>query len=230
MTDKQLRKLSRIELLEMLIQHSKEITRLQEQLEEAHELLEDKYIAIDKAGSIAEASLQINGVFSAAQQAADQYLQNVSLRQNEGEGDDILQERVPAMEAEQTQEAAPQQEDDVVTDAETPAVEAEAEAENPAVGTEHEAESQQDHAVTAPPANTAEAWSEAAAIIAQAQAQAYEMIAKAQEECDEIDGRAKEESQSWWAETSKKMDAFYKERVGLREMLAEQYSSAAEQE
>ena len=92
MTDKQLRKLSRIELLEMLIQHSKEITRLQEQLEEAHELLEDKYIAIDKAGSIAEASLQINGVFSAAQQAADQYLQNVSLRQNEGEGDDILQE------------------------------------------------------------------------------------------------------------------------------------------
>jgi hypothetical protein len=42
--------------------------------------------------------------------------------------------------------------------------------------------------------------------------------------------RAKEESQSWWAETSKKMDAFYKERVGLREMLAEQYSSADEQE
>lgn len=212
MTDKQLRKLSRIELLEMLIQHSKEITRLQEQLEEAHELLEDKYIAIDKAGSIAEASLQINGVFSAAQQAADQYLQNVSLRQNEGEGADILRERVPAADAPSAeQEESP-------SEAEDPAAEA-------------EAEPQQDDTVILPEdPDVEEAQVTAAEILAKAQAQADEMIAKAQEECDEMVRRAKEESQSWWAETSKKMDAFYKERVGLREMLAEQYSSAAEQE
>ena len=215
MTDKQLRKLSRIELLEMLIQHSKEITRLQEQLEEAHELLEDKYIAIDNAGSIAEASLQINGVFSAAQQAADQYLQNVSLRQNEGEGADILQERVPAADA-----PSAEKEESPAPEAETPAEEAEV-----------EAEPQQDDAVILPEdPEVEEAQATAAEILAKAQAQADEMIAKAQEECDEMVRRAKEESQSWWAETSKKMDAFYKERVGLREMLAEQYSSAAEQE
>lgn len=225
MTDKQLRKLSRIELLEMLIQHSKEITRLQEQLEEAHELLEDKYIAIDNAGSIAEASLQINGVFSAAQLAADQYLQNVSLRKTDGEGDDILQERVSAMEAAQTQYAAPQQEKDTAAE-EAPA----SDAETPAVKDEFEAEPQQDDAAPGIPADmtTAQAWSEAAAIVAQAQAQADEMIAKAQAECDEMVRRAKEESQSWWAETSKKMDAFYKERVGLREMLAEQYNTSAQ--
>ena len=212
MTDKQLRKLSRIELLEMLIQHSKEITRLQEQLEEAHELLEDKYIAIDNAGSIAEASLQINGVFSAAQQAADQYLQNVSLRQNEGEGADILQERFPAADAPSAEKK-----------------ESPSEAEDPAA--EAEAEPQQDDTVILPvDPEVEEAQATAAEILAKAQAQADEMIAKAQEECDEMVRRAKEESQSWWAETSKKMDAFYKERVGLREMLAEQYSSAAEQE
>jgi hypothetical protein len=56
------------------------------------------------------------------------------------------------------------------------------------------------------------------------------MIAKARDKCDEMVRRAEEESQSWWAATSKKMDAFYEERVGLREMLVEQYSSAAEQE
>lgn len=217
MTDKQLRRLSRIELLEMLIQHSKEITRLQEQLEEAHELLEDKYIAIDNAGSIAEASLQINGVFSAAQLAADQYLQNVSLRQTEGEGDDILQERVPTAESLQEipAETEPQEEPTVSEEA-TPTVEAES-----------DADSQQGNITITPSseADTAQAMTEAAAIVAQAQAQADEMIAKAQAECDEMVRRAKEESQSWWAETSKRMDAFYKERVGLREMLAEQYST-----
>ena len=38
---------------------------------------EDKQLLLDKVGSIAEASLLVNGVFTCAQAAADQYVLNV---------------------------------------------------------------------------------------------------------------------------------------------------------
>lgn len=77
MTDKELKKLSRYELLEMLLEQSKEVERLKEELEKANALLEERQILIHNAGSIAEASLKLNGVFEAAQKAADQYLENI---------------------------------------------------------------------------------------------------------------------------------------------------------
>ena len=39
--------------------------------------LQSKYMVIDNAGSLAEASLQISGVFKRAQLAADVYLRNL---------------------------------------------------------------------------------------------------------------------------------------------------------
>ena len=77
MKDKELSKLSRIELLEMLVEQSKEVQRLQNELEEAKKELAQREIKIKEAGSIAEASLQLNHVFEAAQQAANQYLENI---------------------------------------------------------------------------------------------------------------------------------------------------------
>lgn len=77
MTDKELRELSRKELLELLIEQSKEIEKLRAELEESRKQLEEKEIKIAKAGSIAEASLVLNGVFEAAQSAAEQYLANI---------------------------------------------------------------------------------------------------------------------------------------------------------
>ncbi len=77
MTNKELKKLSRAELLEMLIAQSKEVASLKERLNRAEEQLKDRRILIDGAGSIAEASLQLNGVFEAAQNAAAQYLENI---------------------------------------------------------------------------------------------------------------------------------------------------------
>ncbi len=76
MTDKELKKLSRYELLEMLLEQSKEVQRLKE-LEKANALLEERQILIHNAGSIAQAALKLNGVFEAAQKAADQYLENI---------------------------------------------------------------------------------------------------------------------------------------------------------
>ena len=77
MTDKEMRRLSRAELLEMLIDQIKENNELKEKLSKAEEELKDKSIIIENAGSIAEAALKINKVFEAAEEAAKQYLDNV---------------------------------------------------------------------------------------------------------------------------------------------------------
>ena len=84
MTDKELKRLSRGELLEMLIQQSKELERLRKQLDAAQTALQNREIAITNAGSIAEAALQLNGVFTAAQDACQQYMENIChLSQNQ---------------------------------------------------------------------------------------------------------------------------------------------------
>ena len=77
LTEKELKKLSRQELLEVLLVQSKKIDRLRAQLDEARQQLSEKELTIAEAGSIAEASLSLSGVFEDAQKAADQYLSNI---------------------------------------------------------------------------------------------------------------------------------------------------------
>lgn len=80
MTDQELRKLSRKDLLELLLSQARERDALQAELEQAKAKLEDRQLCIERAGSIAEAALQLNGVFTAAQAAAQQYVDNVRQR------------------------------------------------------------------------------------------------------------------------------------------------------
>ena len=77
MTDKELRKLNRAELLQLLLEQSRQNDELHAQLQQANAQLSSRQILLDNAGSIAEASMQLNQVFSAAQQAADAYLENI---------------------------------------------------------------------------------------------------------------------------------------------------------
>lgn len=77
MTDKELRRLSRMELIQLLLEQAKELERVQRELEEARGELESREITLSKVGSIAEASLELNHVMEAAQQAADQYMENI---------------------------------------------------------------------------------------------------------------------------------------------------------
>lgn len=72
-----LRKLSRRQLLELMLEQSRRIDTLEKELAEARQQLENRKLELDKAGSIAEAALQLNGIFEAAQRAADQYLFSV---------------------------------------------------------------------------------------------------------------------------------------------------------
>ena len=82
LTEKELKKLTRLQLLELLILQTNEIESLQEQLEELKEKKEIETIEISKLGSIAEASLRVNSVFKATQQAADLYLNEAIKRAN----------------------------------------------------------------------------------------------------------------------------------------------------
>ena len=82
MTDKELRRLSRSELLEMLIAQTEENSQLKIRLEQAEAQLRDRRIEIAKAGSLAEAAPQrclsggggrgaaVSGKYSADQQPA----------------------------------------------------------------------------------------------------------------------------------------------------------------
>jgi len=78
--DKQMRKLSRADLLEMLIEQSTELEALRAKLEETESALKTKEIRIAESGTMAEATLRLNGVFEAAQRAGEQYLENIRMR------------------------------------------------------------------------------------------------------------------------------------------------------
>lgn len=72
-----LRKLSKLELLELLARQERELRQLREEVARKDAELEQRRILLERSGSIAEAAMQLNGVFEAAQRAADQYLESV---------------------------------------------------------------------------------------------------------------------------------------------------------
>lgn len=83
MTDKELRRLSRRDLMELLLHQAEEMESLKEELAQTRQALEDRRIRLEEAGSIAQASLAIHGVMDAAQAAAEEYLENIRLLQAE---------------------------------------------------------------------------------------------------------------------------------------------------
>ena len=106
MTDKELKKLSKADLLSLLLTQSKEMDRLKEELAETRKQLEDRSILLEKSGSLADASLAIFHVLEDAQKAADLYLENVrSGRYQKDEVPREGEETVSVQEAEQAPEA-----------------------------------------------------------------------------------------------------------------------------
>ena len=83
MTEKDLKKLNRYQLLEMLIIQTDRADKLQAKLDATEKQLEKQELQISSLGSIAEASLQLKGVFQAAQDAADMYIDAAKKRAQE---------------------------------------------------------------------------------------------------------------------------------------------------
>ena len=83
MTEKDLKKLNRYQLLELLIVQTDRADKLQAKLDIAEKQLANQELQISSLGSIAEASLQLKGVFQAAQDAADMYIDAAKKRAEE---------------------------------------------------------------------------------------------------------------------------------------------------
>ena len=77
MTENELKKLNRAELLELLLEQERENNRLRIEIRDLKLKLEDRSINLVEAGNIADAALRIQSVFEAAQAAADTYLYNI---------------------------------------------------------------------------------------------------------------------------------------------------------
>lgn len=77
MASKELKRLSRKELLELLIEQRDVLAQTQAELAEAKTELNKRSIVLKQVGTMAEATLALNGVFEAADKAAKQYLDNI---------------------------------------------------------------------------------------------------------------------------------------------------------
>ena len=76
MSAKDLKDLSRTDLLELLIQRTEELEQVKEQLQQALSQQSSECVPVyESAGTMAEAAVQVNGVFEAADRAAKQYLE-----------------------------------------------------------------------------------------------------------------------------------------------------------
>ena len=147
MTDEELRKLKRGDLLELLVAQSRETEELREKLQTAEQELASRRIRLNEAGSIANAALDLNGVFAAAQAAADQYLESIRLQSQDTE-------------------------------------------------------------------------SHCAQLVAEAQEKADRLLAETETKCADMVAQAEAETREFWDMVSRRLENFYNEHAGLRELLA----------
>ena len=77
MTEKELRRLSRKDLLEIMVEQAREIEELKLQNSKLADQLKEKKPEYSDIGSLADASIQISGVLKDAQAAADVYLSEI---------------------------------------------------------------------------------------------------------------------------------------------------------
>lgn len=87
MTDKEFKRLTRAQLIDIIYQLQVQVDELTEQKQSLEKALEDKRLRIDNAGNIAHAALEINDCFGSAQKAAEQYLNEIRILHAEAEAE-----------------------------------------------------------------------------------------------------------------------------------------------
>jgi cell division septum initiation protein DivIVA len=83
MTDKEFKRLTRSQLIDIIYQLQMKEKNLAEENRRLRAEVEDKRIRMSQAGNIAEASLTIFNVVQSVQNAADQYLEEIRRMQEE---------------------------------------------------------------------------------------------------------------------------------------------------
>lgn len=87
MTDKEFKQLSRAQLIEIIYQLQLQLDGLTERNQALEDALADKRLRISNAGNLAEAALEINNCFRSAQNAAEQYLNEIKAIREETEAE-----------------------------------------------------------------------------------------------------------------------------------------------
>ncbi len=169
MTDEELRKLKRADLLELLVAQGKENEALQEKLRQAEAALWDRQIQLDEAGNIAEAALRLSGVFEAAQKASDQYLESIRKKHEETESRCTQLEETSRARAEQLEQ---------------------------------------------------ESKAQAERLVAEAEEKARALTAETEAKCRAMVAQAEAETREFWDMVSQRLEHFYAEHAGLRELLS----------
>lgn len=157
MNEKDLRKLSRADLLEMLIDQSIELQTVRDRLSVAEEALQRNEMTLNTAGSIAEASLQLTGIFQAAEASCAHYIENIRL----------LNQRQATICDQMERES-------------------------------------RERAVT---------------MLRETSKNCEAMEAETKVKCAEMVSKAKAEAQAYWDDVSSKLETYYQQHVGLRELL-----------
>lgn len=80
MTDKEFKRLSRSQLIDIIYQFQLKQEDLIAENEKLKRALADKRILVDNSGNLAEAALEIHNVMQAAQKAAEHYLEEIQRR------------------------------------------------------------------------------------------------------------------------------------------------------
>ena len=85
MISKELKRLSRRELVDIIYQLKKNEQEKQDKIATLEDALQEKRIRVSVAGSIAEAATDITRIFSTAQRTADLYLNEIAAMKEETE-------------------------------------------------------------------------------------------------------------------------------------------------
>ena len=85
MTDKEFKRLGRAQLIEIIYQLQLELDKVNEEKQVLENKLADKRLRLNNAGNIADAALEINNCFRSAQNAAEQYLDEIKAIREETE-------------------------------------------------------------------------------------------------------------------------------------------------
>ena len=87
MTDKEFKRLSRAQLIDIIYQLQLQIDKVNEEKQALVSELADKRLRLQDVGNIADAALEINDCFRSAQSAAEQYLNEIKAMREETEAE-----------------------------------------------------------------------------------------------------------------------------------------------
>ena len=87
MTDKEFKRLSRAQLIDIIYRFQLQVEELTAKNEELERELADRRLRLSNAGNIADAALEINDCFCRAQSAAEQYLNEITTIREETEAE-----------------------------------------------------------------------------------------------------------------------------------------------